>query len=82
MNYNMREITMQVRMKRLQKEVQERVLMNDGNLKQSFQDVLDHLYKEHELYWDNDRIVQSMEVMRDINTLKEMINKHNTLQTN
>ncbi len=78
MNYNMREITMQVRMKRLQKEVQERVIMNDGNLKQSFQDVLDHLYKEHELYFDNDRIVQAMDAMRDINTLKEMINKHNT----
>jgi hypothetical protein len=74
----MREITMQVRMKRLQKEVQERVIMNDGNLKQSFQDVLDHLYKEHELYWDNERIVQAMDVMRDINTLKEMINKYNT----
>ncbi len=74
----MREITMQVRMKRLQKEVQERVIMNDGNLKQSFQDVLDHLYKEHELYFDNDRIVQAMDAMRDINTLKEMINKHNT----
>jgi len=69
---------MQVRMKRLQKEVQERVIMNDGNLKQSFQDVLDHLYKEHELYFDNDRIVQAMDAMRDINTLKEMINKYNT----
>ena len=78
MNYNMREITMQVRMKRLQKEVQERVIMNDGNLNKSFQDVLDHLYKEHELYFDNDRIVQAMDAMRDINTLKEMINKYNT----
>jgi len=68
----------ELRIKRLQKEVQERVIMNDGNLKQSFQDVLDHLYKEHELYFDNDRIVQAMEVMRDINTLKEMINKYNT----
>jgi hypothetical protein len=74
----MREITMQVRMKRLQKEVQERVIMNDGNLRKSFQDVLDHLYKEHELYFDNDRIVQAMDAMRDINTLKEMINKYNT----
>ncbi len=73
MNYNMKEL----RMKRLQKEVQERVIMNDGNLRKSFQDVLDHLYKEHELYFDNDRIVQAMDVMRDINTLKEMINKYN-----
>ena len=76
MNCNMKEL----RIKRLQKEVQERVLMNDGNLNKSFQEVLDHLYKEHELYYDNDRIVQSMETMRDINTLKEMINKYNTLQ--
>ena len=68
----------ELRIKRLQKEVQERVIMNDGNLEQSFQDVLDHLYKEHELYFDNDRIVQAMDVMRDINTLKEMINKYNT----
>ncbi len=73
MNYNMEEL----RMKRLQQEVQERVIMNDGNLRKSFQDVLDHLYKEHELYFDNDRIVQAMDVMRDINTLKEMINKYN-----
>ena len=71
----------ELRIKRLQKEVQERVLINDGNLKKSFQDVLDHLYKEHELYYDNDRIVQAMDAMRDINTLKEMINKYNTLQT-
>ena len=70
----------ELRMKRLQKEVQERVIMNDGNLNKSFQEVLDQLYKEHELYFDNDRIVQSMETMRDINTLKEMINKYNTLQ--
>ena len=66
-----------LRMKRLQKEVKERVIMNDGNLNKSFQDVLDHLYKEHELYWENDRIVQAMDAMRDINTLKEMINKYN-----
>ena len=69
-----------LRMKRLQKEVQERVLMNDGNLNKSFQDVLDNLYKEYDIYFDNDRIVQSMDVMRDINTLKEMINEYNTLQ--
>jgi len=69
----------ELRMKRLQREVQERVLMNDGNLKKSFQEVLDHLYKSHELYYDNDRIVQAMETMRDINTLKEMIVEYNTL---
>ena len=68
-----------LRMKRLQKEVQERVLMNDGNLKKSFQEVLDHLYKEHELYYDNDRLVQAMNVWKDITTLKEMINEYNTL---
>ena len=62
----------ELRMKRLQREIQERVLMNDGNLKKSFQEVLNHLYKEHELYYDNDRMVQAMETMRDINTLKEM----------
>jgi len=69
-----------LRERRLTREVQERVIMNDGNLKQSFQEVLDHLYKTHELYWDNDRIVQAMETMRDINTLKEMIVEYNTLQ--
>ena len=72
----------ELRIKRLQKEVQERVLINDGNLKKSFQDVLDHLYKEHELYYDNDRIVQAMDAMRDINTLKEMIVEYNTQQNN
>ena len=69
----------ELRMKRLQQEVQERVLMNDGNLKKSFQEVLDHLYKEHELYYDNDRLVQAMNVWKDITTLKEMINEYNTL---
>ena len=68
-----------LRMKRLQKEVQERVLMNDGNLKKSFQEVLDHLYKEHELYYDNDNHVQAMNVWKDITTLKEMIVEYNTL---
>ena len=68
-----------LRMKRLQREVQERVLMNDGNLKKSFQEVLDHLYKSHELYYDNDRIVQAMDVWKDITTLKEMIKEYNTL---
>lgn len=68
-----------LRMKRLQKEVQERVLMNDGNLKKSFQEVLDHLYKEHELYYDNDRHVQAIDTWKDITTLKEMINEYNTL---
>lgn len=68
-----------LRMKRLQKEVQERVLMNDGNLKKSFQEVLDHLYKEHELYYDNDRLVQAIDTMKDITTLKEMITEYNTL---
>ena len=77
MNYNMKEL----RMKRLQREVQERVVMCDGDIRNAFQEVLNHLYKEHELYYDNDRIVQAMDVMRDINTLKEMINKYNTLQT-
>ena len=71
-----------LRMKRLQKEVQERVIMNDGNLRKSFQDVLDNLYKEYDIYLDNDRIVQSMDVMRDIKTLEEMINKYNTQQNN
>ena len=70
----------ELRMKRLQHEVQERVVMCDGDIRNAFQEVLNHLYKEHELYYDNDRIVQAMDVMRDINTLKEMINKYNTLQ--
>ena len=68
-----------LRMKRLQREVQERVIMNDGNLKKSFQEVLDHLYKEHELYYDNDRHVQAIDTWKDITTLKEMINEYNTL---
>ena len=68
-----------LRMKRLQREVQERVIMNDGNLNKSFQEVLDHLYKEHELYYDNDRHVQAIDTWKDITTLKEMINEYNTL---
>lgn len=67
----------ELRMKRLQKEVKERVIMNDGNLNKSFQEVLDHLYKEYELYYDNDYHVQAMSVWKDILTLKEMITKYN-----
>ena len=46
-------------------------------LRNAFQEVLDHLYKEHELYYDNDYHVQAMNVWKDILTLKEMINKYN-----
>ena len=64
---------------RLKKEVQERVLMNDGDVHKSFQEVLDHLYKEHELYYDNDRHVQAIDTWKDILELKHMINKFNEL---
>ena len=70
----------ELRKKRLKYEVQERVVMCDGDVRNAFQEVLNHLYKEHELYYDNDRHVQAMEVWRDITTLKEMINEYNTLQ--
>ena len=67
----------ELRKRRLTKEVQERVIMNDGNIRESFQDVLNHLYKEHELYFDNDRHVQAINTMNDITTLKEMMAEYN-----
>ena len=70
----------ELRMKRLQHEVKERVVMCDGDIRNAFQEVLNHLYKEHELYYDNDYHVQAMNVWKDILTLKEMIVKYNTQQ--
>lgn len=67
----------ELRIKRLQNEVKEGVVMCDGDIRNAFQEVLDHLYKEHELYYDNDYHVQAMNVWKDILTLKEMINKYN-----
>ena len=69
-----------LRERRLTREVQERVIMNDGNLKQSFQEVLDHLYKTHEWNVDNDKHLQALEIWEDILELRQMINKYNTLQ--
>lgn len=71
-------ITKEVRRKRLQREVQERVIMNDGNLHKSFQEVLDHLYKTHERREEQDRTYFG-EVLRDIDLLKEMIKKYNEI---
>lgn len=69
---------MSLRYKRLEREVQERVIINDGDVTKSFQEVLDRLHKEWDLYYDNDRHVQAFDTQRDINVLKGMIVAHET----
>ena len=72
----------ELRMKRLQKEVQERVLMNDGDVLLSLQEVKAHLYKEWDLYYDNDRLVQAFDVQKDMKIVDKWIElEKSTLQT-
>ena len=69
----------ELRKLRLKKEVQERVLMNDGNLKLSFQDLYDNLFYQKELLIDNDRLLQAIEVQKDINVIQNWIKEYNEL---
>lgn len=62
-----------LREKRLQKEVQERVLMNDGDVLLSLQQVKAHLYKEWDLYYDNDRLTQAFDVQKDMKIVDKWI---------
>ena len=72
-----------LREKRLQKEVQERVIMNDGDVLFSLQQVKTQLYKEWDLYYDNDRLTQAFDVQKDMKIVDKWIElKKNTLQTN
>ena len=72
-----------LREKRLQKEVQERVIMNDGDVLFSLQQVKTQLYKEWDLYYDNDRLTQAFDVQKDMKIVDKWIElEKNTLQTN
>ena len=68
-----------LRERRLTREVQERVIINEGNLNKSFQEVLDHLYKTHDWNVDNDKHLQALDIWKDILELRQMINKYNTI---
>ena len=68
---------------RLRKEVQERVLMNDGDVLLSLQEVKANLYKEWDWYYDNDRLVQAFDVQKDMKIVDKWIElEKSTLQTN
>ena len=72
-----------LREKRLQKEVQERVIMNDGDVLFSLQQVKTQLYQEWDLYYDNDRLTQAFDVQKDMKIVDKWIElEKNTLQTN
>lgn len=62
-----------LREKRLQKEVQERVLMNDGDVLLSLQQVKAQLYKEWDILYDNDRLVQAFDVQKDMKVVDKWI---------
>lgn len=62
---------------RLIKEVQERVLLNDGDVLMSLQQVNDHLYKEMDFLQDNDRLLQAIGVNKDIKIIEEWIELEN-----
>ncbi|MAN62011.1 MAG: hypothetical protein CMI60_08685 [Parvibaculum sp.] len=71
-----------LREKRLQKEVQERVIMNDGDVLFSLQQVKAQLYKEWDLYYDNDRLTQAFDVQKDMKIVDKWIElEKNKLQT-
>ena len=67
----------ELRKKRLTKEVQERVLLNDGDVLFSLQQVKHHLYKEWDYYYDNDRLVQAFDVQKDMKIVDKWINLEN-----
>jgi len=62
---------------RLIKEVQERVLLNGGDVLMSLQQVNDHLYKEMDFLQDNDRLLQAIGVYKDIKIVEEWIELEN-----
>ena len=62
-----------LREKRLQKEVQERVLMNDGDVLFSLQQVKAQLYKEWDFLYDNDRLVQAFDAQKDMKIVDKWI---------
>jgi hypothetical protein len=62
-----------LRERRLTREVQERVLMNDGDVLFSLQQVKAHLYKEWDLYYDNDRLTQAFDVQKDMKIVDKWI---------
>ena len=68
---------------RLRKEVQERVLMNDGDVLFSLQQVRAQLYKEWDFLYDNDRLVQAFDCNKDLKVVDKWIElEKNTSQTN
>ena len=62
---------------RLKKEVQERVLMNDGNVEKSLHEVYEALFNEKEVLLDNDRLLQAIDANKDIKVVREWINEYN-----
>ena len=62
---------------RLKKEVQERVLMNDGNVEKSLNEVYEALFNEKEVLLDNDRLLQAIDANKDIKVVREWINEYN-----
>ena len=62
---------------RLIKEVQERVLLNDGDVLMSLQQVNNHLYKEMDFYDDCGHTCQKMDTYKDIKILEEWIELEN-----
>lgn len=67
---------MSLRYKRLEREVQERVIINGGDVDKSLEEVLDKLRDEWDVLYDNDRHVQAFDKMRDVNVLLGMIAAH------
>jgi len=62
---------------RLIKEVQERVILNGGDVLMSLQQVNNHLYKEMDILQDNDRLLQAIGVNKDIKIIEEWIELEN-----
>lgn len=64
---------------RLKKEVQERVLMNDGDVMKSFEEVYEHLFDTKETLLDHDRLLQAIDVQKDITIVRKWINEYKGL---
>lgn len=62
-----------LRRKRLVSQVADVVMENGMLMTDAMEYVLDELYKEHDMLWDNDRLVQAFDCKKDINIMNEMI---------
>ena len=62
-----------MRKNKLIQQVKEVCKEHNLMIKDGMEYVLTELYREHDILWDNDRLVQSFDCMKDIKVMRELI---------